>query len=83
VLFVRLASKGVNLDAAPKSAGAGLKTAEFSVNCEPRRMAGEAYNVEMRISNDGFPIGRSEDPNCNVVYEPFELAALLDGERDG
>ena len=24
--------------------------------------AGEAYNVEMGISNDEFPIGRSEDP---------------------
>src|SRR5262249_41914314 len=28
--------------------------------------AGEAYNVEMGISNDAFPIGRSEDPNCSV-----------------
>ena len=35
--------------------------------------AGEAYNVEMGISNDAFPIGRSEDPNCNVVYEPFDI----------
>jgi len=35
--------------------------------------AGEAYNVEMGISNDEFPIGRSEDPNCNVVYEPFDI----------
>jgi CxxC motif-containing protein (DUF1111 family) len=35
--------------------------------------AGEAYNVEMGISNDEFPMGRSEDPNCNVVYEPFDI----------
>ena len=35
--------------------------------------AGEAYNVEMGISNDLFPIGRSEDPNCSVVYEPFDI----------
>lgn len=35
--------------------------------------AGEAYNVEMGISNDEFPIGRSEDPGCNVVYEPFDI----------
>jgi Di-haem oxidoreductase, putative peroxidase len=35
--------------------------------------AGEAYNVEMGISNDEFPIGRSEDPDCNVVYEPFDI----------
>jgi CxxC motif-containing protein (DUF1111 family) len=35
--------------------------------------AGEAYNVEMGISNDLFPIGRSEDANCSVVYEPFDI----------
>jgi len=35
--------------------------------------AGEAYNVEMGISNDAFPIGRSEDPDCNEVYEPFDI----------
>jgi len=35
--------------------------------------AGEAYNVEMGISNDEFPTGRSEDPTCNVVYEPFDI----------
>ena len=35
--------------------------------------AGEAYNVEMGISNDEFPMGRSEDPHCNVVYEPFDI----------
>lgn len=35
--------------------------------------AGEAYNVEMGISNDLFPMARSEDPNCNVAYEPFDI----------
>lgn len=35
--------------------------------------AGEAYNVEMGISNDAFPIGRSEDPACSTVYEPFDV----------
>jgi hypothetical protein len=35
--------------------------------------AGEAYNVEMGISNDAFPIGRSEDPTCSEVYEPFDI----------
>lgn len=35
--------------------------------------AGEAYNVEMGISNDIFPISRSEDPACNLAYEPFDV----------
>jgi CxxC motif-containing protein (DUF1111 family) len=35
--------------------------------------AGEAYNVEMGISNDLFPIARSEDSTCNVAYEPFDV----------
>ena len=35
--------------------------------------AGEAYNVEMGISNDAFPIGRNEDPACNSAYEPFDI----------
>jgi di-heme oxidoreductase (putative peroxidase) len=35
--------------------------------------AGEAYNVEMGISNDAFPIGRSEDPSCSEVFEPFDI----------
>jgi len=35
--------------------------------------AGEAYNVEMGISNDAFPMGRSEDPACSTVYEPFDI----------
>jgi hypothetical protein len=35
--------------------------------------AGEAYNVEMGITNDLFPIARSEDPVCNTAYEPFDV----------
>jgi CxxC motif-containing protein (DUF1111 family) len=35
--------------------------------------AGEAYNVEMGISNDAFPIARNEDPTCNTAYEPFDV----------
>jgi Di-haem oxidoreductase, putative peroxidase len=35
--------------------------------------AGEAHNVEMGISNDAFPMGRSEDPTCSTVYEPFDV----------
>jgi len=44
--------------------------------------AGEAYNVEMGISNDEFPIGRSEDPTCNVVYEPFDVPRTEDALFD-
>jgi len=35
--------------------------------------AGEAYNVEMGISNDLFPIARSEEDSCNLAYEPFDV----------
>ncbi len=35
--------------------------------------AGEAYNVEMGISNDLFPTTRNENPNCNMAYEPFDV----------
>ncbi|HXK01357.1 MAG TPA: di-heme oxidoredictase family protein [Verrucomicrobiae bacterium] len=41
--------------------------------------AGEAYNVEMGISNDLFPIARNEDPACNVAYEPFDVPRSEDG----
>ena len=27
----------------------------------------------MGISNDLFPIARSEEPGCNVAYEPFDI----------
>ncbi len=42
-------------------------------NASITMFAGEAYSVEMGISNDLFPIGRSEDPNCSLVYEPFDI----------
>jgi len=35
--------------------------------------AGEAYNVEMGITNDLFPISRSEDDDCNLAYEAFDV----------
>ncbi len=40
--------------------------------------AGEAYNVEMGISNDLFPISRNEDPNCNLGFEPFDVPRVDD-----
>ncbi|GAA3766575.1 di-heme oxidoredictase family protein [Terriglobus aquaticus] len=42
-------------------------------NASLTMFAGEAYNVEMGISNDLFPTSRSEDSNCNVAYEPFDV----------
>ena len=42
-------------------------------NASLTMFAGEAYNVEMGISNDLFPISRSEEPNCNLAYEAFDI----------
>jgi CxxC motif-containing protein (DUF1111 family) len=47
----------------------GWKAQNGSINI----FAGEAYNVEMGISNDLFPIARSEDDDCNIAYEPFDV----------
>ena len=47
----------------------GWKAQNGSINI----FAGEAYNVEMGITNDLFPISRSEDPACNLAYEPFDV----------
>jgi CxxC motif-containing protein (DUF1111 family) len=47
----------------------GWKAQNGSINI----FAGEAYNVEMGITNDVFPISRSEDDGCNVAYEPFDV----------
>jgi CxxC motif-containing protein (DUF1111 family) len=47
----------------------GWKAQNGSINM----FAGEAYNVEMGISNDLFPISRSENDDCNVAYEPFDI----------
>jgi CxxC motif-containing protein (DUF1111 family) len=47
----------------------GWKAQNGSINI----FAGEAYNVEMGITNDLFPIARNEDDNCNLSYEPFDV----------
>jgi hypothetical protein len=47
----------------------GWKAQNGSINI----FAGEAYSVEMGISNDLFPIGRSEDSSCTLAYEPFDV----------
>jgi CxxC motif-containing protein (DUF1111 family) len=47
----------------------GWKAQNASINM----FAGEAYNVEMGITNDLFPISRSEVDGCNVSYEPFDI----------
>ena len=47
----------------------GWKAQNGSINI----FAGEAYNVEMGITNDIFPISRSEDPACTSAYEPFDI----------
>ena len=41
-------------------------------NASLTMFAGEAYNVEMGISNDLFPINRGEDQSCDFTYEPFD-----------
>lgn len=53
----------------------GWKAQNASINI----FAGEAYNVEMGISNDLFPISRSEEPGCNVSYEPFDVPRTKPG----
>lgn len=47
----------------------GWKAQNNSINV----FAGEAYNVEMGITNDLFPIARNEDKVCNTSYEPFDV----------
>ena len=42
-------------------------------NASITMFAGEAYSVEMGISNDLFPIARSEVDGCNLAYEPFDV----------
>jgi CxxC motif-containing protein (DUF1111 family) len=42
-------------------------------NASITMFAGEAYNVEMGITNDLFPTSRSEDENCNLSYAPFDV----------
>jgi hypothetical protein len=47
----------------------GWKAQNASINM----FAGEAYSVEMGISNDLFPISRNEEDGCNLAYEPFDI----------
>lgn len=47
-------------------------------NASITMFAGEAYNVEMGISNDLFPVMRSEDPDCNLSYEAFDIPRIDD-----
>jgi mono/diheme cytochrome c family protein len=47
----------------------GWKAQNASINM----FAGEAYNVEMGITNDLFPTSRSEDEDCNLSYAPFDV----------
>jgi hypothetical protein len=47
-------------------------------NASITMFAGEAYNVEMGISNDLFPISRSEDEDCNTAYEAFDVPRTED-----
>jgi CxxC motif-containing protein (DUF1111 family) len=49
-------------------------------NASITMFAGEAYNVEMGISNDLFPISRSENAECNLAYEAFDIPRT-DDER--
>jgi hypothetical protein len=42
-------------------------------NASITMFAGEAYNVEMGITNDLFPISRSENEECNSAYAPFDV----------
>jgi len=47
----------------------GWKAQNASINM----FAGEAYNVEMGITNDLFPTSRNEDDECNLAYAPFDV----------
>jgi len=42
-------------------------------NASISMFAGEAYNVEMGITNDLFPISRNEDEDCLLAYAPFDV----------
>jgi hypothetical protein len=42
-------------------------------NASLTMFAGEAYNVEMGITNDLFPVSRSEKEGCDVAYAPFDI----------
>ncbi|HEY1907892.1 MAG TPA: di-heme oxidoredictase family protein [Myxococcaceae bacterium] len=42
--------------------------------------AGEAYNVEMGITNELFPISKTEDTTCNLGAEPNDVTRV-DGDK--
>ena len=44
--------------------------------------AGEAYNVEMGVTNDNFPNEREEDPNCATNGTPESLSHFNVGSTD-
>src|ERR1700744_2413861 len=50
----------------------GWKAQNASINM----FAGEAYNVEMGITNDLFPVSRNEDEDCSFSYEVFDQARV-------
>jgi CxxC motif-containing protein (DUF1111 family) len=52
----------------------GWKAQNASINM----FAGEAYNVEMGITNDLFPVSRSEVDGCNLAYAPFDVPRTED-----
>ena len=44
--------------------------------------AGEAYNVEMGITNELFPISKTEDETCNLGAEPNDVTRVDDAKFD-
>jgi CxxC motif-containing protein (DUF1111 family) len=42
--------------------------------------AGEAYNVEMGVTNELFPISKTEDENCNLGAEPNDVTRIDDAK---
>lgn len=42
--------------------------------------AGEAYNVEMGVTNELFPISKTEDESCNLGAEPNDVTRV-DGDK--
>ncbi|MGZ6134292.1 MAG: di-heme oxidoredictase family protein [Myxococcaceae bacterium] len=42
--------------------------------------AGEAYNVEMGITNELFPISKTEDDTCNLGAEPNDVTRVDEGK---
>jgi len=42
--------------------------------------AGEAYNVEMGITNELFPISKTEDETCNLSAEPNDVTRVDDAK---